>query len=179
MILLITPQQVIAKTPFNGNIDYDKLVPCIEDAQVTDLEPLLGQILFDKILDDFEAQTLTGLYLELYNKFIVDYLIRAAAKNYFLIGAYQIANGGIYKHSAENAETISKEEVDYMMVQQRSKMEVYGTRMKRWLSYNSITEYLRHSDIVNAKSINVSSWWFGVRQTCDKSAELYENFENE
>ena len=60
MILLITPQQVIDKTPFNGNIDYDKLVPCIEDAQVTDLEPLLGQLLFDKILDDYGDETLSG-----------------------------------------------------------------------------------------------------------------------
>ena len=161
MILLITPQQVIDKTPFNGNIDYDKLVPCIEDAQVTDLEPLLGQVLFDKILDEKESDTLAGLYLDLYDKFIVDYLIRATAKNYFLIGAYQVANGGIYKHTAENAETISKEEVDYMMVQQRSKMEVYGLRMTRWLVYNKITEYLEYSESVNARPINVSSWWFG------------------
>ena len=161
MILLITPQQVIDKTPFNGNIDYDKLVPCIEDAQVTDLEPLLGQILFDKILDDFETETLSGLYLDLYNKFLVDYLIRASAKNYFLIGAYQVANGGIYKHTSENAEAISKSEVDFMMVQQRSKMEVYGLRMTRWLVYNKIPEYLEYSDSVNARPINVSSWWFG------------------
>lgn len=161
MILLITPQQVIDKTPFSGGIDYDKLVPCIEDAQVTDLEPILGQVLFDKILDDYEAETLTGLYFDLYNKFIVDYLIRASAKNYFLIGAYQVANGGIYKHSAENAETISKEEIDYLMVQQLSKMEVYGLRMKRWLTFNSIPEYLQTSETVNTKSLNVSSWYFG------------------
>ncbi len=160
MILLITPQQVIDKTPFNGNIDYDKLVPCIEDAQVTDLEPLLGQILFDKILDEKESDTLSGLYLDLYNKFLVDYLIRAAAKNYFLIGAYQIANGGIYKHTAENAEAISKSEVDFMMVQQRSKMEVYGLRMTRWLVYNKIPEYLEYSETVNARPINISSWFF-------------------
>lgn len=175
MILLITPQQVIDKTPFNGNIDYDKLVPCIEDAQVTDLEPLLGQILFDKILDDYESNTLSGLYLDLYNKFLVDYLIRATAKNYFLIGAYQIANGGIYKHTAENAESISKEEVDYMMVQQRSKMEVYGTRMKRWLVYNSIPEYLQHSQIINAKPINVSSWWFGGSRNCTEQIDTWRN----
>ena len=175
MILLITPQQVIDKTPFNGNIDYDKLVPCIQDAQVTDLEPLLGQILFDKILDEYEAETLTGLYLDLYNKFLVDYLIRAAAKNYFLIGAYQIANGGIYKHTAENAEAISKSEVDFMMVQQRSKMEVYGLRMTRWLVYNKIPEYLEYSDSVNARPINVSSWFFGGNRNCTEQIDTWRN----
>ena len=175
MILLITPQQVIDKTPFNGNIDYDKLVPCIEDAQVTDLEPLLGQILFDKILDDYESNTLSGLYLDLYDKFLVDYLIRASAKNYFLIGAYQVANGGVYKHTAENAEAISKSEVDFLMVQQRSKMEVYGLRMTRWLVYNKITEYLEYSDSVNARPINISSWWFGGNRNCTEQIDTWRN----
>ena len=85
MILLITPQQVVAKTPLGGNIDFDKIVPCIEDAQITDLEPLIGQFLYDKIVTDFENDDLDGLYLTLYNDFIVDFLIRASAKNLLLV----------------------------------------------------------------------------------------------
>ena len=83
MILLITPQQVISKSPLGGNIDYDKIVPCIEDAQVASLEPLIGQKLYDKILLDFQTNTLSGLYLQLYENFIIDYLIRASATNIY------------------------------------------------------------------------------------------------
>jgi len=124
MILLITPQQVVAKTPLGGNIDFDKIVPCIEDAQITDLEPLIGQFLYDKIITDFENDDLDGLYLTLYNDFIIDFLIRASAKNLLLVLAYQISNGGVYKHTAENSESVTKSEIDYLMVQQRSKQEV-------------------------------------------------------
>jgi hypothetical protein len=175
MILLITPQQVIDKTPFNGNIDYDKLVPCIEDAQVEDLEPLLGQVLFDKILEDYENESLSGLYLDLYNKFIIDYLIRASAKNYLLVGAYQVSNGGIYKHSAENAESISKEEVDSLMVKHRTTMEKYGILAQRWLIYNRLPEFLQHSQTITARPQNVSSWWFGGRRNCTEQIDTWRN----
>lgn len=176
MVLLITPQQVISKTPLSGNIDYDKIVPCIEDAQVTDLEPLLGQVLYDKICTDFENDDLTGNYETLYNNFIIDFLIRASAKNLLLVLAYQMANGGVYKHTAENAESVSKSEVDYLMVQQRSKQEVYGTRMQKWLIYNRVPEYLQWSQTVNRKKQNVGSWWFGNANCNDCGNEQIDTY---
>jgi hypothetical protein len=172
MILLITPQNVIDKTPFSGNIDYDKIVPCIEDAQVMDLEPLIGQVLFDKIVLQKENNTLSGKYLILYNDFIINYLIRATAKNILLVLAYQIANGGIYKHTSANSESVSKEEVDYLMTQQKSKMEAYGLRLQRWLRFNNIPEYLQFSQIVSKKNQEVGSWYMGknsCRDSCDNS----------
>jgi len=171
MILLITPQQVITKTPIGGNIDFDKIVPCIEDAQITDLEPLIGSKLYDKIILEKTNNTLSGLYLTLYNDFITDYLIRASAKNLLLVLAYQMVNGGVYKHTAENAESVSKSEVDFLMVQQRSKMELYGLRMQKWLSKNKITEYSEISETVNRKGQNVGSWYVGNRGSCNKSDE--------
>jgi len=172
MILLITPQEVINKTPFNGNIDYDKIVPCIEDAQIMDLEPLIGQVLFDKILLQKENNTLSGKYLLLYNNFIIDYVIRASAKNVLLVLAYQIANGGVYKHTADNAESVSKEEVDYLMAQQKSKMEAYGLRLQKWLRFNNIPEYLQFSQTISRKKQEVGSWYIGrnsCRSECDNS----------
>jgi len=178
MILLITPQEVINKTPFNGNIDYDKIVPCIEDAQIMDLEPLIGQVLFDKILLQKENNTLSGKYLLLYNNFIIDYVIRASAKNVLLVLAYQIANGGVYKHTADNAESVSKEEVDYLMAQQKSKMEAYGLRLQKWLRFNNIPEYLQFSQTISRKKQEVGSWYIGrnnCRTECDNLDQyLYE-----
>jgi len=177
MILLITPQQVVAKTPLGGNIDFDKIVPCIEDAQITDLEPLIGQFLYDKIITDFENDELEDLYLTLYNDFIVDFLIRASAKNLLLVLAYQISNGGVYKHTAENAESVTKSEIDYLMVQQRSKQEVFGTRMQKWLCYNRIPEYSKFSKIVTRRKQNVGSWWFGKSNDFNEQIDTYINDE--
>ena len=35
--------------------------------------------------------------------------------------AYTIGNKGIYKHGSENAETVSKEEVDYMIEREKKR----------------------------------------------------------
>ena len=108
-----------------------------------------------------------------FNDFIIDYLIRASAKNLLFTLAYQISNGGVYKHTAENAESVSKSEVDYLMVQQRTKQEVYGLRMQKWLIKNSVPEYLQFSEIISRRRQNVGSWYFGNGSDCCTKADEY------
>lgn len=159
MILLFPIEEILKNTPLGGNIDVDKLVPCVFDAQMTDLEPLIGELLFNKIATDYENDTLSGLYLKLYTDYIKPYLIHASAKNYLLLGAYQINNGGITKHTSENSESVSKSEIDYLMKAQQSKAEVYGNRMKRWLLFNRIDEYFTYTQVVPVKSQSFGSWY--------------------
>jgi len=163
MVLLIRASDLTKNTPLGGNIDIDRYTPCVWDAQVLKLEPLLGQALYDKIMTDFENDDLSGLYLTLYTNYIKPFIIHASAENYLLIGAYQIANGGIFKHTAENAESISKEEVDYLYVNQREKAEAYALRMKKWLSRpeNTITEYYEYAQIVDRQDVNMGGFYFG------------------
>ena len=160
MILLIKASDLTKNTPLGGNIDIDRYTPCLWDAQLLKLEPILGETLYNKICTDFSTSDLTGDYLILYTNYIKPFLIHATAENYLLIGAYQIANGGIYKHSAENAETISKSEVDYLVVNQRSKAEAYAMRMEKWLCKNNISEYKK----CETNKYNIGSFWLGKNQ---------------
>jgi hypothetical protein len=161
MKAIIRAVDIAKYTPIGGNVDIDKFLPCVLDAQITDLEPLLGESLYNKICADYEADDLSGLYLTLYENYIKPFLIHSSAKNYFLIGAYQIGNGGIMKHTSENSEGISKSEIDYLYTNQRSKCEVYAGRMKKWLSLNRLEEYYTATDIVTPKGVNYGSWYFG------------------
>ena len=161
MKAIIRSTDIAKYTPIGGNVDIDKFLPCVLDAQITDLEPLLGENLYNKIAADYESDTLTGLYLTLYNNYIMQFLIHAAAKNYFLIGAYQINNGGITKHTSENSEGISKSEIDYLYTNQRSKCEVYAQRMKKWLIRNYIKEYYDYNTVVRKQGSSYGSWFFG------------------
>lgn len=166
MKAIIRQSDIVKYTPIGGNVDIDKFLPCVLDAQITDLEPLLGESLYNKICTDYEAETLTGLYETLYNDYIKPFLIHASAKNYFLIGAYQINNGGITKHTSENSEGISKSEIDYLYTNQRSKCEVYAGRMKKWLVRNRIAEYYAFNEVVNKRPANYGSWYFGGNSSC-------------
>lgn len=166
MKAIIRQSDIVKYTPIGGNVDIDKFLPCVLDAQITDLEPLLGEALYTKIATDYENENLAGLYLTLYEDYIKPFLIHASAKNYFLIGAYQINNGGITKHTSENSEGISKSEIDYLYTNQRSKCEVYGGRMKKWLIRNRIPEYYAFNEIVNRQPVNYGSWYFGGNSSC-------------
>lgn len=166
MKAIIRQSDIVKFTAIGGNVDIDKFLPCVLDAQITDLEPLLGEALFNKIRADYEAETLAGLYLTLYEEYIKPFLIHASAKNYFLIGAYQINNGGITKHTSENSEAITKSEIDYLYTNQRSKCEVYAGRMKKWLVRNRIDEYYAFNEIVNKRPVNYGSWYFGGNSIC-------------
>jgi len=168
MKAIIRAVDIAKYTPIGGNVGIDKFLPCVLDAQITDLEPLLGESLYNKIATDYENDDLTGLYLELYDNYIKPFLIHASAKNYFLIGAYQINNGGITKHTSENSEGISKSEIDYLYTNQRSKCEVYAQRMKKWLVRNRIPEYYDFNEVVQKRGVNYGSWWFGGSDSCGK-----------
>lgn len=175
MILFIKASDLTKNTPLGGNIDVDKYTACIWDAQMLKLEPLIGEALYNKISDDFENNNLNGKYLELFNNYIKPFLIHASAENYLLIGAYQITNGGILKHTTENSESVSKSEVDYLVVNQKSKADAYALRMKKWLckSVNRIDEYYVYNQIVNKRSLSVGSFFVGASLRINEEIDTY------
>lgn len=141
MVLLIKASEITKNTPMGGNVDPDKYIYCVKDAQVTVIEPLLGTKLYDKLLTDFTANSLTGDYLELLNEYIKPILIHSAFADYIVIGAYNVTNGGIFKHNPQDGETVSKNEVDYLAEKQRSKAQVYIERAERYLCDKNLPEY--------------------------------------
>ena len=48
--------------------------------------------------------------------------------DYLPFAAYQIKNGGVFKHTSENAETVSKSEVDFLIAKERNIAEYYTKR---------------------------------------------------
>lgn len=126
-----------------GNVDIDKYKPCIFDVQVTVIEPLLGNELYEKIKTDFDSDELAGLYLELYDSYLKPILRHQVFAEYVEIGAYTVANGGIFKHQPDNSEVVSKSEVQYLAQTQRTKAQMYVERAKKWLCENNIPEYSR------------------------------------
>ena len=63
--LFVTRQDISVFTAANGNIDNDKLLPFINQAQDIHIQNYLGTDLYDKIQADIVAGTLAGVYLTL------------------------------------------------------------------------------------------------------------------
>ena len=103
--LLITRQDIVKYSNLNGNLDSDKMQQFVKLAQDIHLERILGSDLLNKIKEDIIAGTLADPYLTLLTKYIKPMLIHYALVEIIPFNAYQIANGGIFKHNSENSDS--------------------------------------------------------------------------
>lgn len=146
--LFITRTDLVRNSILDGNLDTDKFIQFVKIAQEIDVQNLLGSKLYDKISADIIAGTLTGNYLTLVNEYVQPILIWFAQVNYIPFSAYTIAKGGVYKHLAENSQSVDKTEVDYLVAKAREYANYYSTRMVDYLCFNNelFPEYTSNTD---------------------------------
>ena len=134
--LLITRDDIVKLTALGGNVDIDKFVQFVLIAQDIHLQNYLGTQLLEKIQSDILANTLTGNYQILVEKYLKAMLIHWAMVEYLPFAAYTIANAGVYKHTSENSENVEKNEVDFLIEKERSIAQNYTERFLDYISFN-------------------------------------------
>ena len=77
--------------------------------------------------------------------------------------AFEIKNGGIFKHSSETATQPSKDEVDYLVQKHRNFAEFYTRRMIDYLTFNAPSKYPEYytnqnEDMYPDKSASFVGW---------------------
>lgn len=160
--LFITLKELKRKSIFDGNIDADKLIQFVEVAQDTNIQTYLGTALYEKLQADIIADSLTGDYLNLVNDHIKPMLIWYTQAAYIPYAAYQISNGGIYKHNSENAESVDKEEIVTLTEHATETAEFYTQRFVDYMNYNSnlFPEFITNQEdgMHPQRDINFTGW---------------------
>jgi hypothetical protein len=155
--LFITREDLVRNTAMSGNVDTDKFIQFIKVAQEIHIQNYLGTKLYDKISSDVIAGTLAGDYLELVTTYVQPML------EYLPFAAYTIANKGVYKHTAENSETVSKTEVDYLSARHQRLADYYTQRFMDYMSFHApqqFPEYYenRNEDVWPDKKTYYTGW---------------------
>ena len=160
--LFISRTDLVKNTIIDGNVDTDKFIQFVKIAQEIHIQNYLGSKLYDRISADITAGTLAGDYLNLVTTYIQPMLIHYAIVDYLPFAAYQIKNGGVFKHNSENSETVSKSEIDFLVSKQRDFAEYYTRRFIDYICFNStlFPEYLNNqdSDVDPDRNTNPSNW---------------------
>jgi len=160
--LFISRTDLVQNTILDGNVDTDKFIQFIKISQEIHIQNYLGTKLYNKISADIIADTLTGDYLALVTDYIQPMLIHYAMVDYLPFAAYQVKNGGIYKHNSENSETVNKDEVDFLIQKERDFAEYYTRRFVDYICFDSskFPEYTNNSesDVYPDKNVNSSNW---------------------
>jgi hypothetical protein len=146
--LFIKRQDLVRNSILDGNVDTDKFIQYIKIAQQIHLRNYLGSDLYNRISNDILNNTLNGDYLELVNDYIQPMLIHYAMVDYLPFAAYQVKNGGVFKHTSENAESATKDEVDFLIQKERDIAEYYTRRFIDYMSFNQelFPEYYTNSN---------------------------------
>lgn len=158
--LLIDPNEITQTTILGGNIDFDKYRFCIFDTQIKTLEPLLGSQLYDYM--KLNKDSLSGIYLELYNEYVKPILKFSSTATYLEIANYMADNGGVFIHKADNKETPTDNQMAGLIQKYRGLTDMYIIRFNKWICNNQIKEYnySAEQDVNPIKNISTIFGWF-------------------
>lgn len=107
--LFITRNDIIKKTPLQGSIDADRLLPFIQTAQEKYILNLLGTVLYYKLQADIEAGTpFTGYYKDLMDDHIKPTLIWYSTIEYLPFSGVQFKSEGAVRPNQNNQKRLAK-----------------------------------------------------------------------
>ena len=158
--LFQTPQEIASTTIMGGNVDGDRYRFIIAEVQETVIQPLLGTELYDKIYDEATANTLAGLYLELYTEYVKPITKNESVAQYIEVANLRVANGGIFTHTTQNGVAADSETVNILADRYHSLADTFVGRFEKWIGLNPLPEYVFSQDEVNPQSINRTSGWY-------------------
>lgn len=166
VLLFIQPSEISETTILGGNVDIDKYQFTIEMVQISVIEPLLGTELYDKIVTEVTASTITGDYNTLYTEFVKPITKYQSTAEIIDNLSLMVNNAGIYKNQPEGAEIATKDEIQALSQKYSGVAQMYIQRFNKWICKNPLTEYNTIQDEVDAQRYMklTGGWYFGSKK---------------
>jgi len=141
--LFITTKDIKRYSVLSGSVDPDKFIYMVEIAQDTEVQNYLGTKLLEKIQDLILAGTINdpanAAYKTLLETYVKPMTIYWALVCYMPFAAYSVGAKGVFKGSSETAETVDKDEVDYLVEKYRDIAQFYTNNFIDFMVYNQAT----------------------------------------
>ena len=149
-VLFINRTDLIRNSIMDGNVDTDKFIQFIKIAQEIDVQQIMGTKMYDGLSTAIPNIDLAAnaRWKTVLDDYIVPMLIWYAQSNYMPFAAYQIKNGGVFKHTSENAQSVDKNEIDFLVEKARTNAEWYSRRFIDFMSFNQTT-YPEYTNNIN------------------------------
>jgi len=130
-------------TDVNDSLDTAFIKNAVREAQDIHLQRIIGTALYNKILSDIDADTLSGEYLTLVTSYIQDFLLYAAY--YECLEAIFIRprnNGLLQATGGDNSQTVDRSLFNVKRQSVENKMQYYAERLVNYIieKQNSLPE---------------------------------------
>ena len=136
--LLISEAKLKAFTDINNNLDPSLIKSTIREAQIIHITRLLGTKLYDKIIDDVDAGTLTGNYKSLVDDYVQDALLYwSYYESLESIYLRPRNNGLLQPQGGDNALSVDMIVYDKKRRSVKNKAEYFSERLVDYLCFNN------------------------------------------
>ena len=136
--LLISEAKLKAFTDINNNLDPALIKSTIREAQIIHITRLLGSKLYDKIISDVDAGTLTGNYQTLVDDYVQDSLLYwAYYESLESIYLRPRNNGLLQPQGGDNSLSVDMLVYDKKRQSVKNKAEYFSERLVDYLCFNN------------------------------------------
>ena len=163
-VLFINRTDLVRNSILDGNVDSSKFLQFLKISQEIDVQQIMGTKMYDGLSTAIPNIDLAAnaRWKTVLDDYIVPMLIWYAQSNYMPFAAYQIKNGGVFKHTSENAQSVDKNEIDFLVEKARTNAEWYSRRFIDFMSFNQTTypEYTTNinDDIYPSNDATFNGW---------------------
>lgn len=143
-VKFLSAQKVKDNSRINGNVDNKLLDPLILECQQDYILPIIGSGIYNQLITQITASTLTALNITLLDDYIVPCLIKYIeyeAPHYL---NFKFTNANVGKKNTDESTPVNLEEMEVLMDRIKKKAEVRAERITKYLktNYTSYPLYL-------------------------------------
>jgi len=157
--LIISEELFRALSPVSGDLDWEYIWPIILAASDKWIQPALGQKLYEKLMTDIKAASLSGNYQDLVEDYVARTTVWFTCYMGFPFWGIKVVNSGIMQRIVDDGTTIGFNDIDKLAEQCRGQAEFYKQRLIEYLCANNklFPEYSSNkSGEIGSEKINYS-----------------------
>ena len=156
----------------NANLDVEYIQPAINEAEDVYLREILGDALYNSLVNKINGNTLTGKYQTLVNSYIKPYLTYKVQSILVVPINYKMRNAGVINQYDTGFSTTTVKDTAYLAEHYDGRAEFYANRLITYLKQNAVDfpEYgYSSSNVTNpTDSQNVTTIYLGgTRKKCN------------
>jgi hypothetical protein len=135
--LIISEELFQALSPVSGDLDWEYTWSVILAVQDKWIQPILGQDLYEKIMDEIKANTLADPYKALVTDYIARTCVWFTCYQGMPFWAIKIVNSGVVQRIVDDGAAITLNDIDKLREMCREQGEFYKQRLIDYLCANS------------------------------------------
>lgn len=136
-VFLIDETILKSETPLGDNVSSENIRPAIETAQDIYLQQLIGTELLDRLYTDIAENKLEGLYKELVDEHITNYLKYKVLSEITIPLAYKYRNAGVVQATGDHYQQTTLRDAQLVQQHYELRANFYAERMSKYLCANS------------------------------------------